>query len=145
QLFVVVEACLSDDAPKLDGLFVAGFLPSEPLARLVLKRRAPLGLFMELHVESVERHQIGRVLGFAPSLDADDLLAELSSPIAEMVDADRLVPQRLVKPVQCSADDRGSEMPDMERLRDVRRGIVDADRSPGSFFRAPVVLIDGLP
>jgi hypothetical protein len=48
----------------------------------------------------------------------------LSTPIAEVVDGSNVPPARLVEVCKESADDRRTEMANVEALRDVGRGVL---------------------
>ena len=55
-------------------------------------------------------------------------LPELSTPIAEMIIGDHGVSQEPSNPCQCVPENRRSDMPDVHRLRDIRRAEVNDDR-----------------
>ena len=50
---------------------------------------------------------------------------ELRAPVAEVVDADDVVAERIVKIIERVAEHGGAQVKDAEFLGDVRRGIVD--------------------
>ena len=61
-------------------------------------------------------------------LPAPEDHAELRAPVAQVVVADDLVPERREDPRQAVADDGRAEVPDVHRLGDVGRREVDDDR-----------------
>ena len=78
----------------------------EPRPRLVFE----LGAFFRLRVEfdiyiKKSAHAfLLDLLAVAPLLERDNQLAELSAPIAQMIDADDVVPKRAVDAVERRAD-----------------------------------------
>ena len=79
-------------------------------------------------------------LAVAPLLVRRNELAELRAVVAEVVDADRLVAEEIEDAVECAAQYRRGEMPDMEGLCDIDGGIIDADDPARAHVRAAVLL-----
>ena len=99
-------------------------------ARRVLEGGVLLRLGVELDIERDQLVDLACLhrLTAAPLAVGDDQLAELRAPVAEVVDADAVPARKGVQLLQRMPDDRRAEMPDVERLCDVRGGVVKHDR-----------------
>ena len=78
-------------------------------------------------------------LSIAPMLVCANKLAELRSVIAEVVDADRLISEKVENAIECAAQNGRREMPDMKGLCDIDRRIVDTNRFPLSLVARAVI------
>ena len=105
DLLEVIQACLADLFPQGKGLGVSSFLAAKPIARFVCQLGVFLLLLVVPDVEGVEGIEIFEVFFFSPVLEPDNLLSELGSPVAKMVDADALVAEAGKDPVEGAADD----------------------------------------
>ena len=97
----------------------------------ILQRRGFFGLNMEFGVivqQSLDRFSLD-ILFIPPAAVSDDHLAELRAVISEMVDSRDLVSHRVIYFVDRVADDGTPDMPDMERLGDVRGRKLHDDRN----------------
>ena len=125
----VLERQILEPLPYGYGLFVTGFNLLEPCAALVIQRRILFGLGVELYVQIAQRLHAALLNHFAaaPVLICRYHLAELSTPIAQMVYAHALIAQERINLIQCIAQRRGGQMADVETLCYIYRGIVYAD------------------
>ena len=125
---------------QTESLVVAVLDLLEPRPRLVFE----LGAFFRLRVEfdiyiKKSAHAfLLDLLAVAPLLERDDKFAELSAPIAQMIDADDVVPERAVDAVERRADRRVEHVPHVEGLGDVDGRIVDANGLARALFAAAV-------
>ena len=105
-------------------IVVLNFL--EPGAGLVLQ--GLVSLLIEADVKLYQFVYAGalHLLAAAPKLIGADELAELSAPVAQMVNAYAFIAQEIIKPVEGMAQGGGGEMPDMAFFRDIYGGIIYA-------------------
>ena len=133
-------------APQTRRLGVARLLFAKPRARLPGETLVVFGGGggVILHVEPIERRQVALVPLAPPALQRRDELPELRAPVPHVVDPHHLEALRLQDPVETRADDRRAQMPDVKRLGDVGRGVVDDDRAPGPARGVPEVATRGV-
>ena len=100
-----------------------------------------LRFLMELHIQAGQlRHALGlHLFPAAPGLIGIDQLAELGAPVAQMVDADRLISQKAVNTGQTVAQHGGTQVADMEPLGDIDGRIVQADGLSAALLPGAVV------
>ena len=95
---------------------------------------------MEAHVQARERlHAVAlHLLAVAPELVGADELAKLRAPVAQIVDGDRLVAQKVKDAAQALPDHGGAQVADVEALGNVDGAEIQADGlAPALFARAP--------
>jgi hypothetical protein len=125
---------VDEEPPELLGFVVALLELPEPLPRLVPHAGVGLGLGVDPRVDVREDlHLVFALLEpllglVGPALPGGDHEAELGAPVAQVVDADHGVAQPPEDLPQAPADHGRAQVPQVERLRDVRRGEVDHDR-----------------
>ena len=98
-------------------------------ARLVVEGTVLFRFLVETHVQRVERAQASLfdILFFAPALVRGNEFSELRAVVAEVVDADGRIAQKLMQFIERAAEHGRGEMPDMEGFCDVDGRIVYAD------------------
>ena len=109
-------------------------------ARLVVQLGVCFGFLMELHIQ---RHKLVYLLfldllAAAPFAVGNYELTELGSPVAEMVHTHAFIPRKFIQELERVTDNGRTEMSDMERLCDIRRGIVKHDRFSFADIRSAV-------
>ena len=124
----VAQGDLLEPVEDREGFFVAVLNPFEPRAAFVFERGVLLGLPVKAHVQVDQRLHAAalHVLPAAPFLVGADHLAELRPPVAQVVDAHRLVAAKIVDAPQRVADHRRGQMADVKALGDVDGAVVQA-------------------
>ena len=136
------ERDLLEPVEQRGGLRVAVLDLFEPGAGPVVERLVALGLPVEAHVELDQLVHAAALDGFAvaPGLVGADHLAELRAPVAQVVDAHAVIAHVVVDAVERVADHGAGQVPDVQRLGDVDRRIVDAHVAPGAHVAAAVAV-----
>jgi len=118
--------------PESEVFFVAFFELMEFGSRFVLECVVVFAFVVVADVQLYEFVNAALFDGFAvaPLLVCGDLLAELGTPVAEVVDADAVITHKLVEQLEGVTDDGGTEMTDVERFHQVRGAVVENDRLP---------------
>ena len=93
----ILERKLLEPVEQIQRFLVAVLDGLEPAAALVLQRGVMLGFLMEAHIQAGERFHAFtlHLLPVAPELVSADQLAELRAPVAQIVDGDRFVAQKV--------------------------------------------------
>ena len=93
----ILERKLLEPVEQFQRFLVAVLDGLEPAAALVLQRGVMLGFLMEAHIQAGERFHAFtlHLLSVAPELVGADQLAELCAPVAQIVDGDRFVAQKV--------------------------------------------------
>ena len=109
----------------------------EPGSPFILQLRIVFGFHPEAHVQPGHLLHAAALHGFpvAPMLVGADHLAELGSPVPEMIDADGFIAQEIVDPFQAVSEHRRGKMSDVKALGDIDGGIVQTYGFPFALLR----------
>ena len=115
----IIEACLADFFPELDGFRISLLLAAKPVAGLVSQLRVFLFFLVVPDVEGVEGVEVFEIFFLAPVLQPTNHFSELRAPVAQVVDADALVAEAGKDPVEGAADDGRAQVPDVKGLGNI--------------------------
>ena len=125
----VVQGDALEPFEGLQGLLVAVLDLLKPGAAQIQQALVLFALLVKLHIQLNQRvhSALFHLFPASPELVGGQHLAELGSPVPQMVDAHAPIAAKTIQLIQGVSDHGGGQMSNMEALGNVDGGVIDAD------------------